>query len=126
MPGSSSADWKKVRPLDGNSPCLPGSTTPGTGNGSRLMFTLVGAPAWVVNVMVVETKERPSIRRTKSETAKDAEVNFPFASVLTLVVCPVVLLVMNTLAPLIGPPFVDETVPVIVAVPASWAPAADR
>jgi hypothetical protein len=90
------------------------------------MFTLVGAPAWVVNVMVVETKERPSIRRTKSETAKDAEVNFPFAAVLTLVVCPVVLLVMKTFAPLIGPPFVDETVPVIVAVPASWAPAADR
>jgi hypothetical protein len=39
--------------------------------------------------------------------------------VVTLVVCPVVLLVMKTFAPLIGPPLLEETVPLMVAVPAS-------
>jgi hypothetical protein len=64
-------------------------------------------------------KERALVRKAKSATASVAEVNFPSASVVTLVVCPVVLLVMKTFAPLIGPPLLEETVPLMVAVPAS-------
>jgi hypothetical protein len=44
--------------------------------------------------------------------------------VVTLVVCPVVLLVKKTLAPLMTPPLVEETVPVMVVVAVSWATAA--
>jgi hypothetical protein len=48
-------------------------------------------------------------------------VKLPAASVSTLEVWPVFLLVMVTLAPAMGTPVTDETLPAMVPVGFSWA-----
>jgi hypothetical protein len=76
-----------------------------------------------VSATVLATKARPSIRSTKSAAGTGAELKWPWSLLVTLVVCPVVRLVINILAPLIVPPFEEETVPVMTPVATSCAAA---